>query len=175
MEPHHWGAGLAKLWRSSKRKEPEPVNHPVKPTETQASRGSKYYLIFQASPPFSCVLPQEEVIKLVEHGQCVYCKHSPLKVQVSHWRGHGCTPSFTVQCSSCKKSYKHHTSALWEKPLAQKSELERSESHQTPNTLRVVPVLFLVGILLSGLTYHQVSSSSSVSDYRLLNCCIMWT
>ena len=163
MEPHQYGAGLAKLW--CKRKEPEPLSHAVKPPKKEFKGGSKYHLILHPWTPFSCVLTKEEVIKLVEDGKCVYCKHSSLKVHDTQWRGHGCTPSFTVDCSHCKKSYQHHTSSVW----------NTKTSPQGHKTLRIVPVLLLVGILLSGLTYHQVGWHQCVTHYRLVNCCTMWT
>ena len=75
----------------------------------------------------------------------------------AQWKGHGCTPSFTLHCGKCNKSYPYHTSHTWKKP---------SLLQATKETLKVLPVLFLVGMLLSGLTYHQVSDACFISNIQ---------
>ncbi len=103
----------------------------------------------------SCVLPRDKLVSLLEESKCSHCRQHSVKVKDSKSKGYGCTPSFYLHCSSCGASYQYHTSATWENPSTLKHER---------GTLRVVPVLFLVGILLSGLTYHQVSQVLLMSD-----------
>ena len=103
----------------------------------------------------SCVLPKEKLIALVEESKCSYCKKHTVKVKGVQWRGHGCTPSFDLDCSSCGQSSQYHTSPLWEQP--------RIPDNSPKHTLRVIPVLLLIGTLLSGLTYHQVSQVEYIS------------
>ena len=101
--------------------------------------------------------PKKSLIKLIEDSRCTYCSQHSVKVKDAQWKGHGCTPSFTLHCGKCNKSYPYHTSHTWKKPALLQA---------TKETLKVLPVLFLVGMLLSGLTYHQVSDACFISNIQ---------